>query len=179
MHERYINWLPLPRPQLQTWPKTQACALGIELATLFFTGQRSIHWATPAKTENVFPGSCEELDNNEKRLRTVPGDHFLCSLRIHLLPAWLSPWQQWAMKAVKPGGQKGRHWNQPAWICTLALILLSCTTSSKLLNLSGSQVPDIWHDLYTFLLGLHIHIKWGCTEEHKELRQCLYEVHAH
>ena len=27
MCERYINWLPLVRPQLGTWPTTQACAL--------------------------------------------------------------------------------------------------------------------------------------------------------
>ena len=27
MPERYINWLPLTRPQPGTWPATQACAL--------------------------------------------------------------------------------------------------------------------------------------------------------
>ena len=27
MCERYIDWLPLTRPQLGAWPATQACAL--------------------------------------------------------------------------------------------------------------------------------------------------------
>ena len=27
MCERYIDWLPLVNPQLETWPTTQACAL--------------------------------------------------------------------------------------------------------------------------------------------------------
>ena len=37
-------WLPLMHPLLGTWPATQACALtGIELVTLWFTGQHSVH----------------------------------------------------------------------------------------------------------------------------------------
>ena len=44
-NERNINvWLPLARPQMGTWPTTQACALtGTEPVTLWFTGQCSIH----------------------------------------------------------------------------------------------------------------------------------------
>ena len=50
--ERNINvWLPLTCPLLGTWPATQACALGIELVTLWFTGWFSIHWATSARAE--------------------------------------------------------------------------------------------------------------------------------
>ena len=36
------NWGPGPQPRHVPW-------LGIELATLWFTGWRSIHWATPAR----------------------------------------------------------------------------------------------------------------------------------
>ena len=37
MCERNIDRLPFVRPQLGTWPTTQACArLGIELATFWF-----------------------------------------------------------------------------------------------------------------------------------------------
>ena len=51
--ERNINvWLFLAHPPPGTWPTTQACAwLGIEPAALWFTGQCSIHWATPARTK--------------------------------------------------------------------------------------------------------------------------------
>ena len=39
---RIINaWLPLALPLLGTWPATQACALRLEPATLWFTGQHS------------------------------------------------------------------------------------------------------------------------------------------
>ena len=44
--------LPLTHPLSLTWPATQACDvpwLGIELVTLWFAGQHSIHWATPAR----------------------------------------------------------------------------------------------------------------------------------
>ena len=38
--DRNINWLPLTRPQLGTWPATQACALtGIYPVTFWFSGQ--------------------------------------------------------------------------------------------------------------------------------------------
>ena len=54
--ERNINmWLPLPHPQLGTWPTTRHVPwLGIELATLWFTGQHSVHWATPARAQYSF-----------------------------------------------------------------------------------------------------------------------------
>ena len=50
MCNRYIHQLPLARPQLGTWPATQACAwLGIEPVTFQSTSRHSIHWATPAR----------------------------------------------------------------------------------------------------------------------------------
>ena len=45
MCKRYINRLPLGpslQPRHVPW-------LGIEPATLWYTGQHSIHWATPAR----------------------------------------------------------------------------------------------------------------------------------
>ena len=37
-------------PLLGTWPATQACApIGNRLGTFLLAGQRSIHWATPAR----------------------------------------------------------------------------------------------------------------------------------
>ena len=53
MYVRGISWLPLACPQPETWPTTQACALGIEPVTFQFTGQRSVHWATPARAGNI------------------------------------------------------------------------------------------------------------------------------
>ena len=49
--ERKINvWLPLVHPLVGTWPTTQACALtGTQSVTLWFAGQHSVHWATPAR----------------------------------------------------------------------------------------------------------------------------------
>ena len=42
MYLRNIDRLPLPSPQLETWPTTQACALtGIKLATFWFAAQCS------------------------------------------------------------------------------------------------------------------------------------------
>ena len=43
MQGRYIDQLPLTRPQLGTWPTTQACALTGNGTTFLFPGQRSIH----------------------------------------------------------------------------------------------------------------------------------------
>ena len=41
---------PLTHPLLGTWPTAQSRArLGIKPVTLWFTGQHSIHWATPAR----------------------------------------------------------------------------------------------------------------------------------
>ena len=51
--EGNINvWLPLKHPLLRPWPGLQPRHvpwLGIEPETLWFTGQHSIHWATPAR----------------------------------------------------------------------------------------------------------------------------------
>ena len=51
--ERNINvWFPLECPLLGTWPGPQARHmpwLGIEPMTLWFAGQCSTHWATPAR----------------------------------------------------------------------------------------------------------------------------------
>ena len=45
-----IVWLPLICPLLGTLPQPRHMPwLGIKPATLWFTGQRSIHWATPAR----------------------------------------------------------------------------------------------------------------------------------
>ena len=42
--KRNINvWLPFVPFLLGTWPTTQACALRIEPATLWFAGQHSVH----------------------------------------------------------------------------------------------------------------------------------------
>ena len=47
--ERNINvWVPLACPLLGTWLTTQSCALTGNL-TLCFSGEHSIHWATPAR----------------------------------------------------------------------------------------------------------------------------------
>ena len=50
--ERNINvWLPLTYPLMGIWtPNKHVPWLGIEPATLCFTGLCSIHWATPART---------------------------------------------------------------------------------------------------------------------------------
>ena len=40
-------WEPGPQPRHVPW-------LGIEPVTLWFTGQRSIHWATPARVRHFF-----------------------------------------------------------------------------------------------------------------------------
>ena len=52
--KRNINvWLPLMHLPPGTWPAIQACAwLGIEPATLWFSGQHSIHWDTPAMVDS-------------------------------------------------------------------------------------------------------------------------------
>ena len=49
--ERNVNeWLPLICSLLGTWPATQHVPwLGIELATFWFIGSHSIHWAAPAR----------------------------------------------------------------------------------------------------------------------------------
>ena len=56
VRERNINvWLSLECPPLGTWPATQACALpGNWTCDLWFTGWRSIHWATPARVWLTF-----------------------------------------------------------------------------------------------------------------------------
>ena len=54
--ERDINWLPLACPQLGTWPATQTWR-GTEPAILWFTGQHSVHWATPARAQSSFCSS--------------------------------------------------------------------------------------------------------------------------
>ena len=47
-------WLPLEHPLQRTWPTTQARALDWELnrRPFWFTGQHSIHWATPARAKS-------------------------------------------------------------------------------------------------------------------------------
>ena len=54
--ERNVSvWVSLVCPLLGTWPATQACALtGNQWATLWFTGQSSIHWATPARAHIIY-----------------------------------------------------------------------------------------------------------------------------
>ena len=54
--ERNINvWLPLTGPHQGPGPQPrQVPWLGIEPVTLWFTGWRSIHWATPARAWFVF-----------------------------------------------------------------------------------------------------------------------------
>ena len=55
MCKRYIDQLPFTHPQLGIWPATQACALtGNQTSDLWFTGQHSIHWATPARDQELF-----------------------------------------------------------------------------------------------------------------------------
>ena len=44
------NWGPGPQPRHVPW-------LGIKPVTLWFTGQHSIHWATPAKAVVIFNSS--------------------------------------------------------------------------------------------------------------------------
>ena len=54
MCERYIDWFPLTRALLGTWPITWHVSwLGIEPAALQFTGRSSIHWATPVRGKNT------------------------------------------------------------------------------------------------------------------------------
>ena len=50
MHKRHIDWLPLSRPQLGTWPATQACAL-----TWNHTSSRDMQASTQS-TEPHQPG---------------------------------------------------------------------------------------------------------------------------
>ena len=59
--ERNINvWLPVMCPLLGTWPPTQVGHMPegpfgrISRGTLWFTGQHSFHWATPARA-SLFP----------------------------------------------------------------------------------------------------------------------------
>ena len=48
--ERNISmWLPLMCPLPGTGPTTQACALSGNQTNIWFAGQCSIHWATPAR----------------------------------------------------------------------------------------------------------------------------------
>ena len=56
MCKRNIDQLPPAHPWVGTWPQAQACALtGNRTGDLCFTGQCSIHWATPARaTVNLF-----------------------------------------------------------------------------------------------------------------------------
>ena len=53
-----LRWGPGPKPRDVPW-------LGIELATLLFTGQHSIHWATRARDISLFdssyPSGCEVI----------------------------------------------------------------------------------------------------------------------
>ena len=49
-----MDQLPFAHPQVGTWPTTQACALEIELATSWFSGQCSTHWATLARAIQLF-----------------------------------------------------------------------------------------------------------------------------
>ena len=66
--ERYINQLPLMHPLLGTWPATQACAwLGVKPATLWFTGQHSIHWATPARANHYHFYTWTEWNLHEEK----------------------------------------------------------------------------------------------------------------
>ena len=54
--ERNINvWLPHAHPDWGPGPQTRHMPwLGIELATLWFTGWCSIHWTTPARAKCLF-----------------------------------------------------------------------------------------------------------------------------
>ena len=50
------HWGPGPQPRRVPWP-------GIKLATLWFTGRCSIHWATPARAEgSILKVGCFSLD---------------------------------------------------------------------------------------------------------------------
>ena len=51
MCKKCMDWLPLKCPQQATWPPQTRHVpwLGIEPVTFWFTGWRSIHWATPAR----------------------------------------------------------------------------------------------------------------------------------
>ena len=53
MCERYIDWSPLARPQLGTWPTTQACALtgNRTCDILVCKPELSVHRATPARAD--------------------------------------------------------------------------------------------------------------------------------
>ena len=55
MCERYIDWLPLTRPQLGTWSATQACAL---------TGNQTsplVHWLTLNPLSHTSQGTSSSL----------------------------------------------------------------------------------------------------------------------
>ena len=54
--ERNINmWLPLVHPLLGTWPVSRHVPwLGTKLATLWFIGLRSIHWAIPVRADYIY-----------------------------------------------------------------------------------------------------------------------------
>ena len=53
--QRYIDWLPLARPQPGGRPTAQACALiGIEPVALWFAVWHPSHWAAPARAHCFF-----------------------------------------------------------------------------------------------------------------------------
>ena len=81
--ERNINvWLPLVHPLLETWPVPWQ---GIKPATLWFTGQHSIHWATPVRAASVYltaawwewiRGICPESNTHYPCSHSVPKQDF-------------------------------------------------------------------------------------------------------
>ena len=75
------SWGPGPQPKLVSW-------LGIKLETLWFTGQHSIHWVTPARDElaTLKKKNKQKITSvgkdvkNLKYLCTIPGNVEWCKL---------------------------------------------------------------------------------------------------
>ena len=57
-----LNWGPGPQPRHVPW-------VGIELATLWFAGRRSVHWGTPAKATLTIPRDNSGLPLHMQRTR--------------------------------------------------------------------------------------------------------------
>ena len=70
------NWAPGLQPRHVPW-------LGIEPATLWFTGQHSVHWATPARAAVLFRIALQ--DTYQSQTLSVFGTSYYLFLHQHLM----------------------------------------------------------------------------------------------
>ena len=104
-------WLPPALPLLGTWPGLQPGHvpwLAIEPETLWFAGQHSIHWATPARA------------NLTTSLKTLSPN----TVHSQLLEFRASTYEFWAGDMIQPLTHKKKHyftWRKDRWYKWVAL----------------------------------------------------------